>query len=481
MVHRMAILLSLLAASTLRAGADSPPAQPTPLAFTHATIIDATGAPPATDMTLVIAADRIAEIGKTGQVPVAAGAQVVDATGKFLIPGLWDMHIHWFGLDKTYLRLFLANGVTGARIMWGAPIHFTWRKEVEERALLAPRFSIASTIVDGPKPVWAGSLAVANESEGRQAVRTIKDQGADFVKVYSLLPRAAYFAIADESKKQGLPFAGHVPESVSALEASDAGQATIEHLTGILPACSAREDDVRQARADAFANLPKGRTTPDPARLRASTRMTLDTFSPEKAAALFTRLAHNHTWQCPTFTVLRAFANLDDKDFIRDPRLKYLPASMTKQWDPSRDFRLKERTPEDFDLARRVYKKQLELVRLMRQAGVPFLAGTDVMNPYCFPGFSLHDELALLADAGLTPMQALQAATLNPARFLGKDKDLGTLQKGKIADLVLLDANPLDDIHNTQRVNAVVANGRLLDRPALDKFLTEIEAMSKKN
>ena len=206
----------------------------------------------------------------------------------------------------------------------------------------------------------------------------------------------------------------------------------------------------------------------------------LETFSPEKAAALFARLKQNHTWQCPTFTVLRSGAFINDPNFRNDPRLKYMPRQLRVQWDPSTDFRFKGRTAEDFDLSRLVYKKLIEVVGMMNRARVEFLAGTDVSNPYCFPGFSLHDELALLVDVGLSPMEALQAATLNPARFLGKEKALGTIEKDKIADLVLLEANPLEDIRNTTKINSVVLNGRLLERKALDQLLTEVEAAAKK-
>jgi imidazolonepropionase-like amidohydrolase len=454
--------------------------QPRPLVLTHVTVIDATGAPAKPEMTVVITGDRIRELGPTQRVRIPKDAQVVDATGRFLIPGLWDMHVHWYGYDKAYLRLFTVNGVTGVRVMWGAPIHFEWRKEIEEGTLLGPRMVISSMIVDGPKPVWPASIAVANQAEARQAVIQVKQEGADFVKVYSLLPREAYFAIAEEAKKQGLPFAGHVPYSVSAGEASDAEQRSIEHLTGILAACSTREEELRKGFEDAFSNLPQGQRLPNPARTRPLTRMMLETFSLEKAATLFPRLKRNHTWQCPTLTVLRSGAFINDRNFRKDPRLKYMPTQLRTQWDPSTDFRFRERTAEDFDLARLVYKKQTELVGMMHRAGVEFLAGTDVQNPYCFPGFSLHDELALLVQAGLSPMEALQAATLKPARFLGKQKELGTVEKGKIADLVLLEANPLEDIRNTTKINSVVLNGRLLDRKALDQLLAELEAAAKK-
>ena len=479
-MRRIILLLVLVALVILPSSKIESQHQLKSLAFTHVTVIDATGGSPKPDMTVVIAGNRITVIGKTAEVGIPKDAQVIDAAGKFLIPGLWDMHVHWYEYDKGYLRLFTVNGVTGVRIMWGAPIHFEWRKEIQEGTLLGPRMVIASTIVDGPKPIWPASIAVANDAEGRQAVIKLKQAGYDFIKVYSVLPREAYFAIADEAKKQGLEFVGHVPFSVSAAEASDAGQRSIEHLTGILAACSTREEELRKSFVDAYSNPPQGRRLPRPAQTRPLNRMMLETFSREKAAALFARLKRNHTWQCPTLTVLRSGAFVNDANFRNDPRLKYLPRQLRTQWDPSTDFRFKERTAEDFDLSRMVYQKQIEVVGMMNRARVELLAGTDVSNPYCFPGFSLHDELALLVEAGLSPMEALQATTLNPARFLGKEKDFGTIEKDKIADLVLLEANPLEDIRNTKTISAVVLNGRLLDRKALDQVLAELEAAAKK-
>ena len=446
------------------------------LVFSHATVIDATGAPARSDMTVVMTGSRISAMGETGTVQIPHDAQVIDATGTFVIPGLWDMHVHWYLKDS--LPLFIANGVTGVRLMWGMPRHHAWRKEIEQGTLLGPRLVIASPIVDGPHPIWPGSIVVGNAVEAREAVRTLKQDGADFIKVYSRLPREAFFAIADETTKQGLPFAGHVPHSVSAAEASEAGQRSIEHLTGILTACSTHEAELRQAGEDAWSHLPEGQRVPSPARARTPIRRLLETFSPEKAAALFARFTHNHTWQCPTLTVLRSSAWLDDPHFRHDPRLKYMPAAVKARWDPSNDFRFTAKTAEDFALARLVYQKQVELVGMMQRAGVALLAGTDVLNPYCFPGFSLHDELGLLVQAGLTPLEALQAATLNPARFLGKEQEIGTVAEGKVADLVVLDANPLQDIRNTQRIHAVVVNGRLLDRAALDALLTQAEAIA---
>lgn len=449
--------------------------QSTQLVFTHVTVVDATGAPAKSDMTVVITGDRITEIGKTQKVRVPKNAQVVDATGKFLIPGLWDMHVHWY--LKDYLPLFIANGVTGARLMWGMQVHQQWRKEIKSGTLVGPRLVIASPIVDGPNPVWPGSVSVSDDREARQAVNKARLDGADFIKVYSRLTRDAYFAIADEASKQAISFAGHIPQSVTAAEASDAGQKSIEHLTGILTACSSREEELRKETAAAVSG---GQRSPNPANSRQLTRSMLESFNAEKAASLFARFKRNQTWQCPTLTVLRNIASLDDPKLRDDPRLKYMPFATRTQWDPTKDFRFKDRTAEDFELARLVFKKQVEIVGAMRRAGVEFLAGTDALNPYCFPGFSLHDELVLLVSAGLTPMEALRAGTVNPARFLGKERELGTVEKGKIADLVLLDASPLSDITNTQKINAVVVGGKLIPKSELQQMLATVEAAANR-
>jgi len=455
MKSRIALILLLPALLLAQSNGNR---QPAPLVLAHVTIIDVTGGPSKPDMTVVIRGDRISEIGKAGEITAPPDATVVDASGKFLIPGLWDMHVHWYQRDS--FTLFTANGITGIREMFGNSDLLRWRDEIAKGSLTGPRMIVASPIIDGPQPVWPNSIAVSNEDEGRKAVRKVKEWGADFVKVYSLLPRDAYFGIADESKRQGISFVGHVPFTVSAVEASDAGQKSIEHLTGVLLACSYNETELRNEIAKARA---------PGARSRAAGADLLGTFSDRKAKDLFARFVKNQTWQTPTLTVLRSNAYLGDQNFRNDARLKYVPRPMRERWGQ----RIANRNDNDY--VKRVFKKEVEIVGAMQRAGVPLLAGTDTGNPFCFPGFSLHDELALMVIGGLTPVEALRAATLNPAKFLGLDKTLGTIEPGKIADLVLLDADPLADIRNTQRINAVISNGRLFDRKALNKMLERAE------
>ena len=444
------------------------------LAITHVTVIDGTGAPPKLDKTVVIVGDRIAQLGDSGSVRVPKEAKVIDGTSKFLIPGLWDMHVH---LDyKDYLPLFIANGVTGVRVMWGSPQHQEWRRAIGAGSLLGPRMKIGSALIDGPYPYWSGSISVKNEAEARHAVAEAKNNGADFVKVYQFLPRDLYLDIADEAKKEGIPFEGHLPVTVTAEEGSRAGQKSFEHMVGVLPASSTRQEVLfRAAQAD-FAELAHTHPRFEGLHETQLGDEMLSTYSPEKAATLSAVFRNNGTWQCPTLVLLRMFAYGNNPAFLRDSRLRYMPPRMRDRWDPSQLEG--SRTPQDFAYSGREFQIYLKAVNALNNGGTGILAGTDSQNPYVFYGFSLHDELGLLVEAGLSPMQALQTATLNPARFFGMEKDLGTVEEGKLADLVVLDANPLDTINNTRRINAVIYGGKLYPRASLDEMLATVEYLA---
>jgi imidazolonepropionase-like amidohydrolase len=467
-------LLFLLASTIPTATRASEEPAPKPLAITQVTVIDTTGGPSMADMTVIVTGDRITALGKAKEAAVPKDATVIDGKGKFLIPGLWDMHVHGINPD-----LLLSNGVTGVRLMWGGPRILEIRGEFDKGTPLGPRVVTCGNIFDGPRPVRDATLKIATAAEGRQAVRDSKKDGYDFIKVYSLLHREPFLAIVDEAKKQGLPVAGHVPEFVSVAEASDAGLKCMEHLNGILPACSRIEAEMRKELTETMMkhDVPPSAVY---ALRQAQTKQLLDTYSDENAKKLFARLAKNGTWQCPTLTVLRAVGYLDDPEFTNDARLKYIPPRRREGWKPENDFRLKTWTKKDFAQQRTRFHKELELLGRMHRSGVPILAGTDAGNPYCFQGFSLHDELELLVKAGLKPMQALQTATLNPARYLERQKDFGTIELGKLADLVLLDADPLKDIKNTKKIASVIVRGKLLIRKELDKMLADVEAEAGK-
>jgi imidazolonepropionase-like amidohydrolase len=421
------------------------------------------------DQTVILERNRIASVGPSKSAKYPRNAASVNGHGYFLIPGLWDMHVHlvfgdWFpGAQDITLPLLVANGVTGVRDM-GSELETVqeWRNEIEAGRLLGPRIFTSGPMLDGPKPRFPSSIAIATPEDGRRAVAQLKQRGADFIKLQSLIPREAVFAIADEAHKQEIAFEGHVPDAVRASEMSEAGMKSFEHLIGIFEGSSPSEDDF----------LKGGKTE---ARF-------LGSYDSGRAAALSSVLAKNQTWQCPTLVWERGGNLMDVTDFAKDGRAKYVPASWKdKTWKRFTDEIRKGYGTDDIAVRKKFIEKELEAVELLHKAGVPFLAGTDTPpGVYVFPGFSLHEELQRFVAAGFTPLEALQTATLNPARFLGLDEQLGTIEKGKLADLVLLNANPLEDISNTQKIAAVIVDGHYYSGKDLEKMLAGVEAVARR-
>ncbi len=448
--------------------------------LTHVNIIDATGSPVQADMTVIINGNKITSIARTGEISIPKKANIINAKGKYLIPGLWDMHFHAFqSLFKSDYRftLCIANGVTGIREMWThmdeMPQVNLWRKQFYEHPGTLPRFGAVGTMVDGVPSIWEGSDTATTAESARELVRKIKSSGSDFVKVYEKLSREAYFALADECKKQNIPFAGHIPEFILLKEATDAGQQSIEHLTGLHPtfynACPLEE--VKKA-------LPGEIAAGSP--FVPLMQQGLELCDEQKKLAIFQHLAEKHVWQCPTLVVHRKNHPFDENSLFNDPRMRYISPPERQRWETRTATRLKARTQEQKDNGKIFVEKAMAVISPMKKAGIQFLAGTDIPNHYLYPGFSLHDELALFVQAGLTPMEALQTATINPAKFLGTIDSLGTIEKGKIADLVLLDANPLTDIHNTQMISAVFVNGKYLPKKILQQMLDKVEIAANK-
>lgn len=437
------------------------------IAIEHVTVVDVATGDKLPDRTVIVQGDRILSIDpSSANITLPEGGQRIDAHGGFLIPGLWDMHVHIH--DTEDLPLYLANGVVGVRLMFGAKDTNDLRAKLSA-VPFAPQVIYGSPIVDGDPPVWPNSIVVRKPEDARRVVDEIKSSGADFVKIYNGLTRDVYLAIADESKKQGIPFAGHLPHEVRASEASEAGQRSIEHLDGILIACSQHEQELmRQLRPLRF--LENINTMAEASR----------SFDPARCQALFAEFRRNQTWQVPTLTVHRGIAYMNDSHFTSDPRLAYMSTVTRQRWHPENDHRFRRWRSSEFDQQRSVLRVDQQLVSMMFRAGVPLLAGTDAMNPFCFPGFSLHDELALLVESGVTPLAALQMATLRPAEFLGHSAESGSIAPGKRADLVLLSGDPLADIHNTTKIQAVWFAGNYLDRAALDAMLERAKHRSGK-
>lgn len=437
------------------------------LAITNVTVIDMTSTPAQSEMTVLITDNRISKIGKTKKTKLAGGVQIIDGSGKFLIPGLWDMYAH-LGDNKDSWDLFIANGITNLRVNLGFPEFHEWRKEINAGELIGPRMIIASRLADGLTPGRGDSPAnIHNEEEGREFVRNEKKVGADFIKIGTYLSRDAYFAIVDEAKKQGIPVSGHVPLSASAVEVSDAGQKSIDHSYCVILACSSKEEEHRKRRMVLVPELN--------ARFKHNGEID---FSEQKAVELFARLVKNETFVCPTLSVWSEIAFRGKEEAANDPRLKYVPSWKVDRWS---QVALEIEKEKLLAILKSNRQKSLDIVGAMNRAGVELLAGTDHGMPYSIVGFSLHDELALFVQAGLSPLDALRTATYNPAKFFGMLESMGTIEQGKVADLVLLEANPLENIRNTKMIAAVVIGGKILRKAELQDILAQVEAAAKKS
>ncbi len=439
------------------------------LVITDVNVVDVRTGEIRADQIVVIERSRITTVGSKGT-RYPHNAPTVNAKGGYLVPGLWDMHVHlvfgdWFPLaQEISLPLFIANGVTSVRDM-GSELETVqaFRNQIESGEIVGPRILTSGPMLDGPKPRFPSSLAIATPEDGRRAVDDLKHHGVDFIKLQSLIPADAVFAIADEARKQELSFEGHVPDAVRAADMSAAGMRSFEHLIGIFEGSSPAE-----------AEFLTGAKTES---------KFLATYDPERAAALAAILAKNQTWQCPTLVWERGGNLLDETDYSKDPRAKYVPAYWKdKTWKNMSEQVKAEFLTDDLATRKKFVDKELEVVQSLHKAGVPFLAGTDTPPGVCiFPGFSLHEELQRFVAAGFTPLEALQTATLNPARFFAMEDQLGTVAMGKTADLVLLEANPLADIANTQKIAAVIVNGRYFSRNDLQKMLQKVEESAKKD
>lgn len=436
------------------------------LAFTNVTVIDVSEGVALSDMTVLVSGDRITAVGAAGSVAVPANARVVDGTGRFLIPGLWDMHAHsWdeFVHRNILLPLYVAHGVTGIREMSGAPYELEARAEITRGTLPGPRMMVSSPIIDGPNPMVSG-IRVADADQARRTVDTLNARGYDLIQTHQFLSPAAYRALHERAREVGMEVSGTIPISVSLWEAAALGHRTVEHLWGVELACSSREEELRvdyRQRVEEISADTSLRTHVSV--WNRTEREALESIHPTKCQALYRHLAANEMWVVPTLLIQRLMAYPSDPAFQNDPRQRFLP-------DPGWDH---EWFADFYDPERRLratFEHRLRALVDLHRAGVGILAGSEVQA-----GFSLHDELALYVEGGLTPLEALRTATLNPARYLGATDSLGTVEPGKLADLVLLDADPLGDIRNTQRIAAVVLNGRLFDRAALDELLTEAE------
>jgi imidazolonepropionase-like amidohydrolase len=439
------------------------------LVMTDVNVVDVRTGEVRPDQIVIIERNKITTVGGRKETRYPRNAPTVNARGAYLIPGLWDMHVHlafgdWFpNAEQISLPLFIANGITGVRDM-GSELDVVqnWRNSIESGTLIGPRIVTAGPMLDGAKTPFPSVIVINTPEDGRKAVDELKRRGADFIKLQSLIPADAVWAIVEESKKEQIVFEGHVPDAVRAEAMSDAGMRSFEHLIGIFEGSSPLESEF----------LKGGKTE----------AKFLSSYDAELARKLAAVLAKNQTWQCPTLVWERGGNLIDTIDFSKDARGKYVPAYWKDRvWKAETAAVEKNFGTDDLATRKAFVTKELEVVLMLHKAGVPFLAGTDTPPAvYVLPGFGLHEEMQRFVTAGFTPLEALQTATINPAKFLGTEEIEGTVEKGKYADLVLLDANPLTDIGNTQKIAAVIFNGRYFSRADLAKILAKVQESAKK-
>jgi imidazolonepropionase-like amidohydrolase len=417
-------------------------AQPA-IAFTHVGVIDGTDSIARLDQTVVIRGMRISVVGPSPSTALPSGARVIDARGKFLIPGLWDMHVHTSIIGgRALLPLYVANGVTGVRDMAGDWDTLTkWRREIAAGRLIGPRIVASGPYLEGGD-VPIPHILTRTPEEGVAGVDSLVKLGVDFIKVHGQLTPSTYFAIARRAREKGIPFAGHVSQAVGSADASDSGQKSIEHMLAIPAPCTP---------AESIALKP-----------RFTVQSAIGRCSSRDLAPLYARFVRNGTWVTPTFTAAYEVSAWPSRVVPGDSLAHYLPESLKKF--VAKIFPMPDSIPPGADsVGRAMFAKRLAQAETMRAAGVHIMTGTDAPLRNSPPGFGLHEELALLVRGGMSPFNAIRAATIEPATYLGMLDSAGTIAAGKVADLVLLSANPLRDINATRRIVAVVANGHFID------------------
>ncbi|WP_204335992.1 amidohydrolase family protein [Leptobacterium flavescens] len=401
----------------------------------------------------------------------------IDGSGKYLIPGLWDNHVHFRGGDsliqanKNFLKLFIANGITGVRDAGGdlTPAVLSWQSDIAKGDLTGPVIFTSGPKLDGPNPTWAGSLEVESAEEINKAIDSLESLNVDFIKIYdSRISRDAYLNILKEAKKRHITTSGHMPFTVLLEEAVENGIGSIEHLYYVLKGCSTREKEITDA-------VIKGEMG-----FWDSFEALMASYDPETAAQAFARLKENNTHVVPTLHIGRILSYLDEDDHQNDEYLGYIHPGIIKTYE-GRIRRALNASPEAVERRKRLQQMFIDLVPRLHSAGVKILAGSDcgAFNSYVYPGVSLHGELEEMVKAGLTPAQALMTSTYNGAGFLGKDAQYGQTKTGKKADLLILEANPLEDIKNTRAIEYVILGGQTLDKNELEEMTSSLEKANK--
>jgi len=465
------------------------------------TVVDTRDGVRTPNMAVVVDGGKISTVAPAAAVRVSGAAQVIDASGKYVVPGYNDMHAHLVDQADAPITpwpLLIANGITGFRQMSGNPELLArgqrLRREIAAGTVMAPEPLLLVGRLFNTAPE-GGRAGITTPAAAVAEIAEQKSQGTDFIKVINV-SREVFFATAEESKRQGFDLVGHLFPSVSGTDASNAGMRAYEHLgatTGnVLIDCSTDEAAVRQGLiAEAVARAQAGGPPPTPEQIRrvlavptigmrpgevAMLQRALDTYSEDRCRALAKLMAKNETWQVATLIRIKAMLMPDADEFQSDPNLKYVPPPQLAMWSEVLGIfnRAQDASKATF---RKFYEAQLKMLRLFRAEGVKIAAGDDLGGSRgIVTGYGLHREFRELASAGLSPLEVLQATTLNAAEFLRRTATMGTVEEGKNADLVLLDADPTASVENLDRIWGVVLKGRYLPKATLDKMKDDVAA-----
>ena len=417
-------------------------AEPAALVIEHVSVIPMDREGVLADQTVSVRDGTIVGLGPAGGgTALPAGALRIDGHGRFLMPGLADMHVHVW--DENDLFLFVANGVTTVRNMFGAPLQLEWRARIERRELVGPRIYTAGPIIDGKPAVWPGSVELVDPDQAAEVVAAQKAAGYDFLKPYARLTRECYEALAIAGDEQGMRLMGHVPEVLGLHDVLEAGQATIEHLGGLAEAAQRAGSPLGGIN---FTNESRAWREIDEARL----------------AALAKEVRAAGAWNCPTLVVMQKWAQGDAAQaLLARPEMRFVSPAMRAYWSPdSPQNYLASMPAAAVQAAHDKLPFEQHAVKALADAGAGLLLGTDMGNPFVLAGFTLHEELGYLVGAGLTPYQALRAGTSDAARCMRAQEEWGSIAVGRRADLLLLAANPLDDVSNAAKRVGVVLHGR---------------------
>jgi imidazolonepropionase-like amidohydrolase len=455
-------------------------------AVTNVAVVDVETGDVRRDETILVRHGVIQAVGPGSAVPLPDAALVVDEHGRYAIPGLWDMHVHIRGgpaleaANERWLRQYLAFGVTAVRDAGGdlpdAVLRF--KAAVARGEIYGPRIFTSLQKLDGPDGAWAGSIPVASAEDAARALDQLQAAGADFIKVYdgSIAPDV-YLAALAEAERRGLRTAAHIPLSVPFEDAIRAGLDSVEHAFHLVKA--ANPDDRAASGRFARDGIP---IEFEPffvavAELGAAA-------DESRARRVLEEMKARHVALTPTLYIWSAWNRIGEgyeEKGEPNARLEAVPPVIRETYAPALEI-LTGRTPSERASDARLEALEMRFTRWAAEEGVAILAGTDTgaENPLAFPGDSLHGELEALVDAGLTPLQALRAATIEPARWFGKTAELGTIEKGKAADFVILESDPLEDIANTRSIVAVVQQGVFFDRGELDDLAAPVDGRTNR-